>query len=809
MGTNKPKYKILVAEDDPFQRLSIIDILKISNYDVTSAENGAIALDKLRDPNNQFDLVLLDLLMPEKSGKDVLEALNKDDKLSKIPVIVMSAKNDKSITAECLALGAVSFIVKPLRVQEWRSFENFIGSNGETEAGQNLGKYAVIKALGSGAAGSVDLVQHKETGEYYALKTIPLSHLNERERSSAELEVHFLRVLVGPTLIKSYHSYVEKNNIYIIMELAEGGNLSDKIMAAKFKKKYFDKDTILNWAAQIILGVMVMHSKNILHRDLKCQNLFLTREGILKIGDFGISKQLDTMSNLAETNVGTPYFMAPEVCKGELYGEKADIWAIGWILYELTFLRKPFDADTIQGVFDKIIKTPVKCSDLDIGTDLQMLIISTLDKDPSKRPDIWDLASLPCINDRINKFIKEQKCEESVNGVFGGRNLIEERDTEDPDNPFYSVFDINKLEMLAHLIRTDINIEEINGGWFKRTEKSATGNSILNWLKEHIEKDDKKVEEIGQKMMDQNIIQRIDNAKYFQGSHTVYYKFYEDRDDIPSNSLRPWKGEVRSALDVSVDLVVEIGEIFQDSIVEVDDNWVIDSEEAIKSQKYDDFISNIAQLEVIDLKFNTFNEGLCFFVNVYQVMYLHFFLKYGSEYEEEEEEKSSFSNILTYFWPNSTDNFFYNIGGYMFTLDQLKHGLLRGNKKPPYSFFRTLSDRDDRANILDKLSDPRILFVCFDKGQVPESVEWFDDPDTLEEKLNEILSTYLNDKVEIDPTNEEVTLPTIFEEYSADMGGSEEKVLRFIWNWYENNEFDLDDLIKLVKKKSIIIKYEG
>mmetsp|Transcript_32843 Transcript_32843/g.32185 ORF Transcript_32843/g.32185 Transcript_32843/m.32185 type:complete len:105 (-) Transcript_32843:301-615(-) len=104
-------------------------------------------------------------------------------------------------------------------------------------------------------------------------------------------------------------------------------------------------------------------------------------------------------------------------------------------------------------------------------------------------------------------------------------------------------------------------------------------------------------------------------------------------------------------------------------------------------------------------------------------MYLHFFLKYGSEYEEEEEEKSSFSNILTYFWPNSTDNFFYNIGGYMFTLDQLKHGLLRGNKKPPYSFFRTLSDRDDRANILDKLSDPRILFVCFDKGQVPESVE--------------------------------------------------------------------------------------
>ena len=261
MPSDKHKYKILVAEDDPFQRLSIIDILKLSNYNVTSAENGAQALDKLRDPNNHFDLVLLDLLMPEKSGKDVLEAIIVDEKLSKIPVIVMSAKSDKSIVAECLALGAKSFIVKPLRVQECRSFENFIGSSGETEAEMNLSKYEIIKALGSGAAGSVDLVKHKETGDLFALKTIPLSHLNDKERQSAECEVHFLKVLVGPTLIKSYHSYIEKDKIYIIMEYAEGGNLGDKIKAAKFKKQKFDIDVCLGWISQIILGVMLMHSK--------------------------------------------------------------------------------------------------------------------------------------------------------------------------------------------------------------------------------------------------------------------------------------------------------------------------------------------------------------------------------------------------------------------------------------------------------------------------------------------------------------------------------------------------------------------
>ena len=75
------RYKVLVAEDDPFQRLSIIDILRISNYEVVAVENGAQALDKLMDPDNHFDLILLDLLMPEKSGRDVLEALMEDENL--------------------------------------------------------------------------------------------------------------------------------------------------------------------------------------------------------------------------------------------------------------------------------------------------------------------------------------------------------------------------------------------------------------------------------------------------------------------------------------------------------------------------------------------------------------------------------------------------------------------------------------------------------------------------------------------------------------------------------------------------------
>ena len=114
------------------------------------------------------------------------------------------------------------------------------------------------------------------------------------------------------------------------------------------------------------------------------------------------------MNDLAQTSCGTPYFMPPEVCKGEKYGEKADIWAIGCILYELAVLWKPFDSDSIHGVFNLIINQPLDPIPEDVDTDIRMLIITLLDKNHSKRPTIWDLAKLPCIQSRINQLVAEQ-----------------------------------------------------------------------------------------------------------------------------------------------------------------------------------------------------------------------------------------------------------------------------------------------------------------------------------------------------------------------------------------------------------------
>ena len=118
-----------------------------------------------------------------------------------------------------------------------------------------------------------------------------LQYMNPKERKSAECEVEFLRVINGPTIIKFAESFIENQNIYILMEYAEGGNLSELIAKTKAENKRFSEDQILMYTAQLTLSLLALHSKQVLHRDVKSQNIFI-KNGVLKLGDFGISKAL-------------------------------------------------------------------------------------------------------------------------------------------------------------------------------------------------------------------------------------------------------------------------------------------------------------------------------------------------------------------------------------------------------------------------------------------------------------------------------------------------------------------------------------
>lgn len=120
-----------------------------------------------------------------------------------------------------------------------------------------------------------------------------------------------------------------EEKMIIVMELADCGDVFKLIKNQILKKKFFSESKILNWFIQITCGLQYLHKRNILHRDLKTKNIFLTSQNLIKIGDFGISKTLNHTLDLANTGIGTPHYLSPEMCNGQPYNLKSDIWSLG------------------------------------------------------------------------------------------------------------------------------------------------------------------------------------------------------------------------------------------------------------------------------------------------------------------------------------------------------------------------------------------------------------------------------------------------------------------------------------------------
>ena len=161
-------------------------------------------------------------------------------------------------------------------------------------------------------------------------------------------EVEILRALDHAHIVKYLHSDQEVDGmVRIWMEYAPGGSLERAIRKhAKFNLG-FTTLRVCTWIIQLADALAHMHAKRVLHRDLKSANVFLTYSGDVKLGDFGVARSFSTQTQFATSQVGTPYYMAPEVINNEPYGAESDVWSLGVILYEIITLTRPFDADNL------------------------------------------------------------------------------------------------------------------------------------------------------------------------------------------------------------------------------------------------------------------------------------------------------------------------------------------------------------------------------------------------------------------------------------------------------------------------------
>ena len=134
------------------------------------------------------------------------------------------------------------------------------------------------------------------------------------------------------------------------------------------------------------MALEYVHGRKILHRDLKSQNIFLTANNTIKLGDFGISNVLENTCDQALTVQGTPYYMSPEVCQSKPYTYTSDVWALGCILYELCTLKHAFSAENLLGLVFKIVQDKQEPISSEYSADLRNLVSLMLNKDEKKRP---------------------------------------------------------------------------------------------------------------------------------------------------------------------------------------------------------------------------------------------------------------------------------------------------------------------------------------------------------------------------------------------------------------------------------------
>ncbi|CAJ2510182.1 Uu.00g060820.m01.CDS01 [Anthostomella pinea] len=248
-----------------------------------------------------------------------------------------------------------------------------------TKGKYSLGDFDLLRTLGTGSFGRVHLVQSKHNQRYYAVKVLKkaqvvkmkqVEHTNDERRMLGEVKHPFLITLWG--------TFQDSRNLYMVMDFVEGGELFSLLR----KSGRFPNPVAKFYAAEVTLALEYLHSKDIIYRDLKPENLLLDRHGHLKITDFGFAKRVPDKT---WTLCGTPDYLAPEVVSNKGYNKSVDWWSLGILIYEMLCGYTPFwDSGSPMKIYENILRGKVKYPAY-VHPDAQDLLERLITPDLTKR----------------------------------------------------------------------------------------------------------------------------------------------------------------------------------------------------------------------------------------------------------------------------------------------------------------------------------------------------------------------------------------------------------------------------------------
>jgi eukaryotic-like serine/threonine-protein kinase len=306
---------------------------------------------------------------------------------------------------------------------------------GQTLGNPAKGEIYIEGELGSGAMGSVYRATLTAKGKKFpvALKVVSLGLIgNESAMKRFDRESAILQQLRHPHIVRLYGTGRYRGTPYIAMEFVDGEPL-DRALVRRGRLGW---EEVFTYAKQLCDALQHAHDKGIIHRDLKPSNLMITRDGVLKLTDFGIAKDTDvTALTGANSTIGTAAYMSPEQCRGARdLSAKSDLYSLGVVMYELITGKKPFYAETTMDMFLKQVnETPVRASRLlpDMPVWVDNLIMHLLEKQPDTRP--YDAATVKRMIEEIEQKVQSHQSAglEVATARRVDRKLSDEKVTEE------------------------------------------------------------------------------------------------------------------------------------------------------------------------------------------------------------------------------------------------------------------------------------------------------------------------------------------------------------------------------------------
>jgi len=427
---------VLVVDDNEMNRDILSRILLRRGHRVLLAANGREALEMLAA--QPFDLVLLDILMPELDGYEVLERLKASPAHDGLPVIFISAFDDLPEKIKAFRAGAVDYITKPfqaeevlaraenqlkiMRLQQQLQEQNqeLLRRNAQLVQAQKRTdivfsaladalpgavldqKYRLEEKIGSGGFGAVFRATHLGLNRAVAVKVFRPMPGNDSPEGLKRFRLEGVSAsrINHPNAVTVLDCGISQAGIaYLVMELLEGHSLADELQ----QNGSLPLARVIEITLPVCQVLAAVHERGIVHRDIKPDNIFLHRTSdgeIVKVVDFGLAKIFgDAAAAQTMTGgiIGTPAYIAPERVNGDSYDGRTDVYSLGVIMFQMLTGRAPFEAKeggVMALMLMHLMKEPPRLRDLNplVPQEIEALVLQTLRKDPETRPDALQLA---------------------------------------------------------------------------------------------------------------------------------------------------------------------------------------------------------------------------------------------------------------------------------------------------------------------------------------------------------------------------------------------------------------------------------